>query len=210
MADTKISALTAAGSALLTDEFPVNEAGTSKKVTIQQVRTLLGHQVNYSTAAQGAGFATDTYVIGSAIAIPSSLVVVGSFYHCIFDVSKTAAGTATPLVYLPFGTAGTTGDAVICTFTFTAGTAAADLGTIEVWALFRTVGSGTSAVVQGRCQINHNLSITGLVNLVNPTLQVTSSGFNSTTANSIIGVSVNGGTSASWTVQQVWTETVGI
>jgi hypothetical protein len=41
MADTKISALTAAASALAADEFPVNEAGTTKKVTLTQLKTLL-------------------------------------------------------------------------------------------------------------------------------------------------------------------------
>ncbi len=37
MADTKISALTAAGAAALANELAINEAGTSKKVTVQQI-----------------------------------------------------------------------------------------------------------------------------------------------------------------------------
>lgn len=41
MADSKVSALTAASAALAADEFPVNEAGTSKKVTVTQLVTLL-------------------------------------------------------------------------------------------------------------------------------------------------------------------------
>lgn len=41
MADTKISALTAASAALTTDELPTNEGGTTKKVTLAQVDTLL-------------------------------------------------------------------------------------------------------------------------------------------------------------------------
>ena len=36
MADTKISALTAAAAPILADEFAINEAGTSKKLTLQQ------------------------------------------------------------------------------------------------------------------------------------------------------------------------------
>jgi hypothetical protein len=40
MADTKISALSAAGSATSTMEIPVNNAGTSNKVTLAQVKTL--------------------------------------------------------------------------------------------------------------------------------------------------------------------------
>jgi hypothetical protein len=41
MADTKISALTAAGSAAAANEFAINEAGTSKKVTGAQIKTLV-------------------------------------------------------------------------------------------------------------------------------------------------------------------------
>jgi len=37
MADTKISGLTAATSALAADELAINEAGTSKKLTVAQV-----------------------------------------------------------------------------------------------------------------------------------------------------------------------------
>lgn len=41
MADTKVSALTAAAAALTTHELPVNEGGVSKKVTLTQVSTLV-------------------------------------------------------------------------------------------------------------------------------------------------------------------------
>lgn len=41
MADTKVSALTAAAAALTTQEIPVNEGGASKKVTLAQVKTLM-------------------------------------------------------------------------------------------------------------------------------------------------------------------------
>lgn len=41
MADTKISALTAASVAAVGNELPINEAGTSKKITITQLKTLL-------------------------------------------------------------------------------------------------------------------------------------------------------------------------
>jgi hypothetical protein len=162
---------------------------------------------NQSVAAQGPGFSADTYLVGSNISIPSGYPRVGTLYHASFDVSKTAAGTATPIIVLRIGTLGTTADTAICTFTFSAGTAAADLGIIEVWGLFRTVGAGTSAVVQGRAETRHGLSATtGLISLVSQTLQVTSGGFDSTIANTIIGLSVNGGASAAWTVQLVESE----
>ena len=41
MSDTKVSALTAAAAFLLADEIPVNEAGTSKKVTGTQMAKVL-------------------------------------------------------------------------------------------------------------------------------------------------------------------------
>lgn len=41
MADTKISDLSAAASALGADEVAVNEAGTSKKVTVTQLQTFV-------------------------------------------------------------------------------------------------------------------------------------------------------------------------
>jgi hypothetical protein len=167
-----------------------------------------GLLMNYSTAAQGAGFASDTYLTGSNILLPNGLPKVGTKYRCKFDVSKTAAGTATPIIQIRIGTAGTTADTSRCSFTFGAGTAATDVGTFEVTGVFRTVGSGTSAVLQGRCELT-NLASTGLASTVKG-VQTTSSGFDSTVANSIIGLSVNGGTSAAWTVQLVEAELSGL
>jgi hypothetical protein len=159
---------------------------------------------NHSTAVQGAGFATDTYLTGSSIALLTTPPRVGTLYRCTFDVSKTAAGTATPVIIVRFGTAGTTADTARLTFTFPAQTADADIGVFTVWALFRTIGA--SGVVQGRASLVHTGGATGLLGLsVNPgpTLQVTSGSFSTTVANSIIGMSVNGGASAAWTVELV-------
>jgi len=51
MADVKISALPAAGSALGPDEIPVNEAGTTKKVTANQLKTFIGAVTTVSGTA---------------------------------------------------------------------------------------------------------------------------------------------------------------
>lgn len=45
MANVKISALPAATSALVTDEFPINQGGTTKKVTLEQIQNLGGVKV---------------------------------------------------------------------------------------------------------------------------------------------------------------------
>lgn len=54
MADTKVSGLTAATAALGADEIPVNEAGTSKKVTVTQIADYLMTRVSGSSGAAGA------------------------------------------------------------------------------------------------------------------------------------------------------------
>jgi hypothetical protein len=176
--------------------------GTTWSSSAPSVRTVY----NQSTADQGAGFATDTYVTGSSVAIPATGLRVGTRYHMIFAATKTAASTATPVITVRFGTNGTTADTSRCAITFSAQTAATDTGTFEVWATFRTVGGGTSAVLQCVGQRRHGASVTGFGNLVSQTIEVTSGGFDSTVESSIIGVSANGGTASSWTVQLVQAE----
>ena len=151
-----------------------------------------------ATGAVGGGFAADTYISGSSINIGTvGAWKAGMVYRAVFDMVKTAAGTATPIIVLRMGTAGTTADAAIVTFTFSAGTAAADTGIFVVEAEFRSVGSGTSAVVAGVATCNHQLASTGLVSTAASGLQVlpvAGAGFDSTISN-IIGVSFNGGAS---------------
>jgi len=157
---------------------------------------------NSSTTSQGAGFASDTYLTGSNILLPTSRPIVGTRFRIWFHVSKTAAGTATPILNLRYGTGASTSDTALLTFTFAAGTPAADVAYVTVDTVFRSVGSGTSAVVSGIANMGTNLATTGFSNAVK-NVQVTSSGFDSTTANTYLGLSVNGGSSAAWTVQQV-------
>jgi hypothetical protein len=159
---------------------------------------------NASTSSQ-TGFASDTYLTGSAITLPASLPNVGTEYRCRFDVTKTAAGTATPIITVRFGTNGSTSDTGIHTLTFGAGTTAIDVGVFDVFVNFRTIGSGTSAVTEAIARLTSNLTTTGLSNAVKAVVS-TSSGFNSTVANSIIGCSYNGGTSAAHTIQLVRSE----
>ncbi len=197
--------------------LPASCAGTTAKLLYDSTTNLFScgtdqtaagtaTQYNQSVTTPAAGFAADTYLVGSSIAIPASSLKVGTRYHLIFNVSKTAAGVATPILNVRFGTLGTTGDASKCALTWTAQTAATDTGTFEVWATFRTVGSGTTAVLQCVGQRRHGASITGFGTLVSETKAATSAGFDSTVANSIIGASVNGGTSAAWTITLVQAE----
>lgn len=155
-----------------------------------------------STSQVAAGYATDTYLAGSGIAMPTGGFVVGARYSCVFDMVKTAAGTAQFTITLRIGTAGTTADASILSFAFAAGTAAVDTGLFEVFAHFRTVGATTTAVVVGTAICSHALAATGLISTGASgvgQLTVVSSGFDSTVAGTTIGLSVNGGASFSGT-----------
>jgi hypothetical protein len=153
-------------------------------------------------------FATDTYLVGSAIPLPSTGFLAGARYSCKFDMTKTAAGTATAIAVVRIGS-GVVGDTAILTFTFAAGTAAVDTGTFEITAHFRTVGAGTTAVLVGLCECRHALAATGLVSTGasgDALLGVVSSGFDSTTAGTVIGVSFNGGASFAGTCTLVESE----
>jgi len=206
MADTKISALTAVTTPAGADEFIVNEAGTSKKLTLTQVNAYCEPVSAASTSAQTLGTG-DTYLAGSGLTITASRLQAGSFYRCKMDMTKTGAGTATATANLRMGTLGTTGDAAICLFTFpTAQTGVIDNGWFEVMANFRSVGSGTSAVVEGVFIIHRTNTTTGFLStgglqFMAP-IRVTSSGFNSTTVTKV-GVSINAGASSAWTTQLV-------
>lgn len=157
---------------------------------------------NNSSSTVSASFNTDTLLAGSSILLPSGVTIAGIQYEVVFDMVKTAAGTATPIVNIRFGTAGTTADASICTMTFGAGTAAVDTGKFTMVGTLRSAGSGTTAVMAGSTMINHALAATGLTNTgASGTGQITTigGGFNSTVANSYLSVSFNGGTSFSGT-----------
>jgi len=164
-----------------------------------------------ASVANQTGFAADTYLVGSSIAIPTGrLPVAKALYMLRFDMVKTAAGTATPILIIRFGTAGTVADTARLTFTWAVGTAAIDTAIIQVYVTFRTVGSGTSAVISGVATMDHALAATGITTTGtggDGILPVTSAGFDSTVANSIIGASFNGGTSFAGTntlVQSEW------
>jgi hypothetical protein len=159
---------------------------------------------NSATSAAGPGFSSDTYLTGSGITIPSSILQAGSRYRLEVAVTKTGVGTAAAVLTVRFGTNGSTSDAALLTFTLPSATANADGGILELSAVFRSVGSGTSAILHGWLRITHDGTNIGIMNVTQVRhIQVTSSGFNSTTSGAILGASLNAGASASWTVYMV-------
>jgi len=153
-----------------------------------------GQWVNSATTAVGGGFAADTYMTGTNVNIGTAGVwQAGMIYEAHFDMTKTAAGTAGPVVTVRLGTAGTTADTARLTLTGQAQTAAADTGIFVVTVQFRAVGA--SAVIAGGFHMFHNLATTGLTSGAQVSTNTgASSTFDSSTSN-IIGISFNGGTS---------------
>lgn len=152
------------------------------------------------------GYASDTYLAGSRILLPTSALVGGqTSVRWAFGISKTAAGTAAPTVIIRYGTAGAISDTARVTFTFAAQTAVIDRGWMDIIATFRSVGSGTSAILDCEAALWHQLATTGLnvTTQGGQELAVSSSGFDSTPAGSYIGLSVNAGASAAWTITSV-------
>lgn len=163
--------------------------------------------VNASVAVQTPAVG-DTYLVGSSILLQSLVPRIGTKYVCSFDVSKTAAGVATPIIIVRFGAAGSVADAAILTFTFPAQTAIADVGTFEVVCAFRSVGAAGTLI--GRASLIHKGTATGLTGLSiepGPTVvPAVSAGFNTALANAIIGLSITPGAAAAWTIQLVTAE----
>lgn len=190
-----------------TNENPPREMFTDDAGAVYVVKTLC----SASTAAV-TGYAADTYLAGSGITILAGQWKAGAVYSCIFDMVKTIAGTAAFTVNVRMGTLGTTGDASVLSLAFAVGTAAVDTGVFELRLNFRSVGAGTSAVVQGVLRCHHHLAATGLTTTGASGTGIvlgTGAGFNSTTQTKI-GISVNGGASFAGTNTNVQSFLCGV
>jgi hypothetical protein len=93
VADTKISALSAVAAAATTNELAVNEAGTSKKVTLAQVETLLKARgmprVAQLTSQHSIASTTGTKVTGLDMTLEA-----GTYYFTYALVIRQATNTA--------------------------------------------------------------------------------------------------------------------
>jgi hypothetical protein len=120
---------------------------------------------------------------------------------------KTSAGTQAPVITIYWGTNGSTADTSLGTITFGVGTGAVDTGIFEVWVVFRTIGTGTSATILANARCTHHLAATGLTTTgasgTGIIINGVSSGFNSSGTTNYMGLGFNGGTSFVGTCTQV-------
>jgi hypothetical protein len=125
-------------------------------------------------------------------------------FEWILSISKTGAGTAAPAYRIRIGTLQTTADLAPLLLTGPAQTAAADIGHLTILVTVRSVGA--LGVIQGSAGWSHNAASTGFANNDGGMVEGTSAGFHnspSVVAGNFVGITINGGTSASWTVTQV-------
>ncbi len=220
MVDTKPSAFTADSTPDDTDIIPYVDldgggAGVhlNKKITFNELTAYLESRgrVNNASVSQQTWAAAEAYLAGSYLTIPAGRLQAKSKYRCVFYVAKTSvAGTATPIINVRLGTAGTTADTSRAVLTFTAQTAVADDGRLDIEVNFRTVGSGTTAVIRAQGTLDHRLAATGLSVSNTSIVGATSAGFDSTVANLGIGLSVTWGTSFVGTTDLVAAELMNL
>lgn len=206
MADTKISALTAATTVADANEIPINEAGTTKKITALQIKAYLGDSLQNASTADQTISATTAYVVGSAIAVPVGLLRIGTCFRWRIQATKTAAGTtAGCAILVKVGTLGTTGDSTRLTFTFGTPTGVIDRALIDVDVIVRGPLSG-SGIITGSARLAHDLAATGFSTLPGEVKQATSAAFDVTVANLIVGLTITTTTSSAWTLTGVMAE----
>ena len=125
MADVKISALTAASAAAMANEIEINEAGSTKKLTVAQIATLFGYDVAFV-----AGFDSSMVKENIAVATYGEMVMAraGSFVGEAGYIDTVATGAAAIVDILKNGTTiyTTKPQFAISTATLTAGTLKTD------------------------------------------------------------------------------------
>lgn len=159
---------------------------------------------NNSIASQ-AGFAADTYVTGSGLLVPSVGLQAGMMFKWFLSGSKTAAGVAAAAYIIRLGAAQSTADTALLTLNAAVQTAVVDNGTLLVTAILRNVGAAAilaAAAVWAKTQAG-TAGFGGSIDGV-------SGAFDSTgKAGQFIGLSMNGGAAAAWTLTSVSAELIG-
>lgn len=152
-----------------------------------------------AVADQAITAATLTLITGSKITPANDTFSIGQIFTWRIAGTKTAAGTAANSFFIRIGTAGTTADGIVATFTTGLGTAVADNFMIEIVMVIRTLGAAATA--SAYCFITHNLQITGFLVIPNAVIPGTMAAFNSTVRAQFVTVSVTTGAAVAPTIQ---------
>jgi hypothetical protein len=169
----------------------------------------MANRVNSSTATQAMTAGTNTYVTGSQIPLPTGgfqgptgTSQNGTLITWKITMSKTAAGTAASTFAIRVGTNGTIADTARCT-NFSTGTATAAVDWAEVTITAYATAGGATTTLNCAGTLRHGLTTTGFSNQIGVQAYSTAASFDSTAANTKVGLSFTGGTSSSITIQKV-------
>jgi len=148
MADTKISALTAVTASAAANEFAVNEAGTSKKCSLQQIADFLFTRINGSSGAAGAyktlqklsADSADNTTTAPADIMTTTGVGAGTWHFKYVLIYQTAATTTG--IALQVDHSGTTGQFTEMWWQCTSGGTAANAIGIHITSAAATLMEG--------------------------------------------------------------------
>lgn len=135
-------------------------------------------------------------VSGTSIALTTGSLVVGQRFRFHLSLSKTGAGTATWQVFVKYGTANSTADGAIATWTSGTNTALVDVAILIIEVVITALGSGTSATANCLAFYGNSYgsAVTGLGSLgANPG---STSGFDSTATSPFLHIDITPGASA--------------
>ncbi len=171
--------------------------------------------VSVSTATQSPTLGSDTYVTGSSVPLPAGgmqgptgSAQNGTLITWKVLISKTG-GTTAHTFNIRFGTAGTTADTARCTaFSTGTGTAVADVAVVTITAYATAGGSATTLNCSGN--LTHTLSTTGFSTAQMVTAYSTAASFDSTTASTKAGLSLNSPAASGAVIQNVQVTTTGL
>lgn len=176
---------------------------TAKRfVTIGDDGIVRGALSKNNSSASQAGFAADTYVTNSGLLVPSSGLQAGMVFQWLLAGSKTAAGVAAAAYVIRLGVAQSIADAAILTLNAAVQTAVVDNGALLIRAVLRN--SGVAAILAAVAAWSKTQAGTAGFG---GSIDGVSAGFDSTgKAGQYVGLSINGGAAAAWTLTSVEAE----
>jgi hypothetical protein len=164
-----------------------------------------GSLAKNTNTASSAGYAADTYVPNSGLLVPSSGLQAGMIARWFISGSKTAAGLAAATYTIRLGPNQSTVDAALLALVASVvQTAVVDNGLLLVQAILRNVGA--AAVLAGVAAWAKTQAGTAGFG---GSIDGVSAGFDSTgRAGQFLGLSINGGAAAAWTLTTVGAELI--
>jgi len=177
---------------------------TTKKLLFVDDAGAVGGRVYHrtSTASQSPAAATDVWITDSGLLIPSFGMKAGMVFRWQMTVSKTAASTAATVLTVRTGSNQSTADTARLALTSSvAQTAAVAEGIIWVQVVVRSVSA--SGVVAGGFGVMAPVGLGGGKDAVSSTFD------NTSMAGLYMGLSINTGASAAWTITSINGEIIG-